>query len=125
MSVGLAKYRFTSQVIITNDYMPKTKKPAALSRALRRNLTNLNKYQHIVEGPEALRASMNSKEADERPARQEDIVAVPISDLSLSEVSSMNSPTKIDHAILARSKIRNGDAGINKEITVLADGLRY
>lgn len=97
--------------------MPRTKKPAALSRALRRNLTNPNKYQHIVEGPEALRASVNSEEADERPAQQEDIVAVPMSDLSLSEVSSMNSPTRIDHAISARSKIRNGDAGIKKEIT--------
>ena len=108
--------------------MPRTKKQAALSRASRKNLSNPNNYQHIVDGPEALRASVDSEEADERPAQQEDIsslVAVPMSDLSLSEVSSMNSPTKTDHAILARSSIRSGDAGINKEIILPADGLRY
>lgn len=124
----LAKYRFTSQAIIINSHMPRTKKQPALSRALRKILTNPNKYQHVVDGPKALRASVDSEEADERPAQQEDIsslVTVPMSDLNLSEVSSMNSPTKTDHAILARGKIRSGDAGINKEITVPSDGLRY
>lgn len=123
----LAKYRFTSLVIITNNYRPRTKKQAALSRTLRKILTNPHNYQHIVDGPEALRASVDSEEAEEGPAQQDisSLVAVPMSDLSLSEASSMNSPTKTDHAILARIKIRSGDAEINKEITLPADGLSY
>lgn len=126
----LAKYRFTSQAIITNT-MPRTKKQAVMSRALGKNLTNPDKNQHVVDGPEALRASVDAEEADEQPAQEEEdqatpsLVAESMSDLSFSELSSMNSPTKTDHAMLARSMIRSGDAGINKEIAVPAEGLRY
>lgn len=125
----LAKYRFTSQAMITNT-MPRTKKQAALTRALRKNLSN-HKNQHLANGPEVLSASVDAEDADEQPSQQEEdqatpsLVAESMSDSTLSELSSMNSPTQTDHAISARSNIRIGDAGINKGITVPAEGLRY
>ena len=102
-----------------------------MSRALGKNLTNPDKNQHVVDGPEALRASVDAEEADEQPAQEEEdqatpsLVAESMSDLSFSELSSMNSSTKTDHAMLAGSMIRSRDAGINKEIAVPAEGLRY
>lgn len=125
----LAKYQFASQAILTNT-MAKTKNQGAVSRASR-NPTNPDKNQHVVDGPEALRASVDAEEADGQHTQQEkdhatpSLVVKPMSDSSLSELSPMNSPTKTDHAMLARSKIRCGDDGINKETTAPAEGLRY
>lgn len=125
----LARYQFASQAIITNT-MAKTKKQRALSRASR-NLTNPDKNQHVVDGPEALRASVDAEEADEQHTQKEEdqatpsVVVQPMSDSSLSELSPMNSPSITDNAMLARSKIRSGDDGIDKETTAPAEGLRY
>ena len=124
-----ARYPFASQVVITNT-MAKTKKQRALSRASR-NLTNPDKNQHVVDGPEALRASVDAEEADGLHTQKEEDQATPsssakpMSDSSLSELSPMNSPSTTDHAILARTKVRSGDDGINKESTAPTEGLRY
>lgn len=131
----LARYRFTSQANITNT-MARTKKQAVLSRNLR-NLTNPDKFQHVVDGPEALRVSMDTEEADGQPTQQEAYQATPssvaeyMSDLSLSELSPLNSPTKTDQAKSGRfaspvgSKMRSGDDRIHKETIVPAKGLRH
>lgn len=124
-----ARYQFASQAIITTT-MAKTKKLRALSRASR-TLTNPDKNQHVVDGPEALRASVDAEEADGLHTQKEEdqatpsLAVKPMSDSSLSELSPMSSPTTTDHATVARSKVRSGDDGINKESTAPTEGLRY
>lgn len=124
-----ARYPSASQAIITNT-MAKTKKQIALSRASR-NLTNPNKNQHVVDGPEALRASVDAEEVDGLHTQEEEdqgtpsSAVKPMSDSSLSELSPMSSPSTTNLAILARSKVRSGDDGINKESTAPTARHRY
>lgn len=124
-----ARYPSASQAIITNT-MTKTKKQRALSRASR-NLTNPNKNQHVVDGPEALRASVDADEAVGLHTQKQEDQATPspavkpMSDSSLSELSPMSSPSTTNHAILVRSKVRSRDDGINKESTAPTEGHRY
>lgn len=124
-----ARYLSASQAIITNT-MAKTKKQRALSRASR-NLTNPNKNQNVIDGPEALRASVDAEEVvglhtqNEEDQGTPSSAVKPMSDSSLSELSPMSSPSTTNHAILARSKARSGDDGINKESTAPNEGHRY
>lgn len=117
-----------SQAVIINT-MAKTKKQRALSRSSR-NLTNPNKNQHLFDGPEALRASVDAEDLDVLPIQKEEDQATPssavklMSDSSLSELSPMSSPSTKDHAVSA-STVRSGGDGIRKESTARTEGLRY
>lgn len=106
----LAKSRFISQAM-TKNTVPRTKKQADLSRAPRKFFTDPNQSQHVIDGPEALRASVDAEEADEQPSQQEEdqatpsLMAEPMSDSALSELSSLNSSSKTDHAVSVGSNI--------------------
>lgn len=99
--------------------MARMKNQRASSRASR-NLTNPNENQRVVDGPEALRASVD---AEEDQATTSSAVKL-MTDTSLSELSPMSSPSTTDHAILAKTGGSGGDR-IKIESIARTEGFRY
>lgn len=112
------RYPSTSQTFIINT-MAKTKKKRASSRASR-NLTNPNENQRVVDGPEALRASVDAEEDQATTSSAVKLMA----DSSLSELSPISSPSTTDHEISANTG-RSGGDGIKSESTARTEGFRY